>query len=103
MQRSLIPGHNNNRHLTNDEIENNIGGLPVTDNRIQELFDSLDSEHTGAVSLDAVKQFYLGLEHYGLEPSDREVDELVRKYATSTPDSLTYDEFACFVLGLAQW
>lgn len=103
MQRSLIPGHNSNRHLTNDEIENNIGGLPVTDNRIQELFDNLDTEHTGVVGFEAVKQFYLGLEHYGLEPSDREAEELVQKYASTYSDALTYDEFSCLVLSLAQW
>jgi len=101
--RSLIVGHNKARHLSAEEVENNIGGLPVTDNRIQELFDSLDAEHIGTVSLDSVKAFYMGLEHYGLEPSESEVDELMRKYARTEADSLTYDEFACFVLSLAQW
>lgn len=103
MQQSLIPGHNNNRHLAYDEVENNIGGLPVTDNRIQDLFDSLDVDHSGTVSVEVVKKFYMGLEHYGVDLSDKEVDETVRKYATTYDDSLTYDEFACFVLGLAQW
>lgn len=103
MQPSLIPGHNNNRHLSYEEVENNIGGLPVTDNRIQDLFDSLDTEHTGTVSMDVLKKFYMSLEHYGVNPTEKEVDETIRKYAMTNSDSLTYDEFACFVLSLAQW
>ncbi|KAG5464941.1 hypothetical protein GH5_00397 [Leishmania sp. Ghana 2012 LV757] len=103
MQQSLIPGHNNNRHLTYDEVENNIGGLPVTDNRIQDLFDSLDVDHTGMVPVEVVKRFYMGLEHYGVDLSDKEIDATVRKYATTHDDSLNYEEFACFVLSLAQW
>ena len=103
MQPSLIPGHNNNRHLSYEEVENNIGGFPVTDNRIQDLFDSLDTEHTGTVSMDVLKKFYMSLEHYGVNPTEKEVDETIRKYAMTNSDSLTYDEFACFVLSLAQW
>lgn len=103
MQRSLIPGHNNNRHLAADEVENNIGGLPVTDNRIQELFDSLDTEHAGVLHVERVKEFYCSLEHYGVEQSDKEVDALVRKFMSTKDDYLTYDEFSCFVLSLAQW
>lgn len=103
MQRSLIPGHNNNRHLANEEIENNIGGIPVTDNRIQDLFDTLDKDHTGTVSVEDAKAFYHSLEHYGLEPSNSDVDAAVRKFSTTKEDSLTYDEFSCFVLSLAQW
>ncbi|AIO02506.1 hypothetical protein LPMP_353700 [Leishmania panamensis] len=103
MQRSLIPGHNNNRHLAYEEVENNIGGLPVTDNRIQELFDSLDVNHSGAVPVEVVKNFYVGLEHYGLNLSEKEIDETVRKHAATHDDTLTYEEFACFVLSLAQW
>ncbi|CBZ26215.1 conserved hypothetical protein [Leishmania mexicana MHOM/GT/2001/U1103] len=103
MQQSLIPGHNNNRHLTYEEVENNIGGLPVTDNRIQDLFDSLDVDHSGAVSVEVVKRFYMGLEHYGVDLSDKELDEMVRKHAATHEESLNYEEFACFVLSLAQW
>lgn len=77
--------------------------MPVTDNRIQELFDSLDVEHNGFVGIDRVKDFYKTLEHYGCEPSEQEVDNLVKKYATTKEDALSYDEFACFVLGLVQW
>lgn len=103
MLRSPIPGHNNNRHLTYDEVENNIGGLPVTDNHIQALFDSLDTEHTGTVSVDVLKSFFNSLEHFGVLFSDEEVNAMIRKYTTTNDDSLTYDEFACFVLRIAQW
>ncbi|CCW61152.1 unnamed protein product [Phytomonas sp. EM1] len=103
MQQSLIPGHNNNRHLSIEEIENNIGGLPVTENRIQEIFDALDEGHAGTVSVDVVKDFYYSLEHYGLELSDKEVDGFVRRFANTHKDSLIFDEFACLILTLAQW
>ena len=64
--RNLTPGHNNNRHLTYNEVENSIGGFPVTDNRIQDLFDSRDVEHTGTVSVDVLKGFLGSLEHFGV-------------------------------------
>ncbi|CAD2212890.1 hypothetical protein AGDE_00705 [Angomonas deanei] len=103
MQRSLIAGHNNQRHLSSDEFEHNVGGLPVTDNRIRELFNSLDVGQRGVVSVESVKDFYLGIEHFGLIPSDAEAERKVRKYVSTHPDSLTYDEFACFVLEIARW
>lgn len=103
MLRSVVPGHNNNRHLTYDEVENNIGGLPVTDNRLRDLFDSIDVDHSGTVSVDAVKTFFNGLEHFGVVFSEKDVEGKVRRYAATYEDALTYDEFACFVLRLAQW
>ncbi|KAG8343756.1 EF hand domain [Trypanosoma vivax] len=102
MQRSLIPGHNNNRHLTVEELENNIGGLPITENKLQELFESLDKEHSGYLPIEVVKQFYKGLEHYGLEPTDAEVDNEIRKYAKSDENFMAYNEFCCLMLSFAQ-
>ncbi|KEG12857.1 hypothetical protein DQ04_01371040 [Trypanosoma grayi] len=102
MQRSLLPGHNNNRHLSVEELENNIGGLPITDNKLQELFDSLDTEHNGYLSIEDVKQFYKSLEHYGLEPTDMEVVNEIKKYAKSDDNFMTYDEFCCLMLNFAQ-
>ncbi|CCW69265.1 unnamed protein product, partial [Phytomonas sp. Hart1] len=103
MQKSLIPGHNNNRHLSSEEIENNIGGLPVTENRIQEIFDALDVDHSGAASIDVVKDFYTSLEHYGLVMSEKEIDGFVRKFGNTHKEALTFDEFACLILTVAQW
>ncbi|CBH17990.1 EF-hand domain pair, putative [Trypanosoma equiperdum] len=102
MQQSLIPGHNNNRHLTVEEIENNIGGLAITDNKLQELFDSLDVERTGYLPIGEVKKFYKGLEHYGLEPTDAEIESEMKKFAKSDENFMSYDEFCCLMLSFAQ-
>ncbi|RNE98201.1 hypothetical protein TraAM80_08913 [Trypanosoma rangeli] len=102
MQRSLITGHNNNRHLTIEELENNIGGLPITDQKLQELFDSLDTEHNGYLPIEEVKAFYRCLEHYGLDPTDAEVEAEVRKYSKSDDNYMTFDEFCCLMLNFAQ-
>ncbi|EAN83340.1 hypothetical protein C3747_85g833c [Trypanosoma cruzi] len=102
MQRSLIAGHNNNRHLNYEELENNIGGLPITENKLQELFDSLDTEHNGYLAIEDVKVFYKGLEHYGLDPTDAEVANEIRKYAKSDDNFMTFDEFCCLMLNFAQ-
>ncbi|EPY23937.1 hypothetical protein STCU_00591 [Strigomonas culicis] len=100
--RGLVT-ESHNRHLTGDEIEHNIGSLPVTDNRIQELFETLDEDQSGTLPVQKVKTFYMNMEHYGLDPTDVEAEKKIRKYANTFPDALTYDEFACFVLSIAQW
>lgn len=101
-KRPALAGHNNKRHLSTEEIENNIGGLPVTDDRLRELFKSLDKNSNGMLSLDEVKTFYASVDHYGLSPSEQEIDETVRKYSHTKNNCLTYDEFCCLVLKMAQ-
>lgn len=102
MKRSLIPGHNNNRHLTHDELENNIGGLPVTEPKIRELFDAMDVNRNGVLDFNEVKKFYKSFETFGHEYSDKEINDHIRYYAKSPDNLVSFDEFACLVLSLAR-
>lgn len=102
MPRPLINGHNNNRHLTFDEMENNIGGLPVTEPKLRELFEQLDVNKNGYLEFNEVKGLYKGFENFGLEYSDREIVDHIRRYAKSEDNNVSFDEFCCLILSLAQ-
>ena len=101
-RRPQIAGHNNNRHLTAEELESNIGGLPITEGKLRELFDQMDVNHNGYLEFNEVKKFYKVYENYGLEPTDKEVEDAIRRYAKSEDNIVTFDEFCCLVLNLAQ-
>lgn len=102
MRKSVIPGHNNQRHLSNDELENNIGGLPVTEPKIRELFDSLDVNEDGALSFTEVKKFYTTFDNFGVVHSDREIEAQMKKYTTRADGKVGFDEFMCMILHIAQ-
>lgn len=102
MNRSKIAGHNNNRHLTQDEVSNNIGGLAVTEDKLREIFESYDVNRNGYLDLNEVKKLYRDQESYGLEPTDAEAEAFIRKYAKSPDNQVTFDEFCCLWLALAQ-
>eukprot|EP00672_Neobodo_designis_P023453 CAMPEP_0174828886 /NCGR_PEP_ID=MMETSP1114-20130205/1589_1 /TAXON_ID=312471 /ORGANISM="Neobodo designis, Strain CCAP 1951/1" /LENGTH=104 /DNA_ID=CAMNT_0016062615 /DNA_START=91 /DNA_END=405 /DNA_ORIENTATION=- len=97
-----LPGHNNNKHLTPDELENNIGGLAVTDNKLREIFEQYDVNHNGYLDFEEVKKLYKDQESFGLEPTDAEIESFIRKYAKSPDNHVNYDEFCCLWLALAQ-
>ena len=100
--RSLLAGHNNNRHLTEEELANNIGGLAVTDDKLREIFEQYDVNHNGFLDFSEVKKLYKDQESYGLEPTDAEVESFIRRYAKSADNHVSFDEFCCLWLALAQ-
>ncbi|CUG86011.1 Ca2+-binding protein, putative [Bodo saltans] len=102
MRRSYISGHNNNRHLASEELENNIGGLPVTEPKIRELFDSLDINRNGVLEFNEVKKLYQSFDNFGIEYTDAEIENHLRKVAKSTDNTVSFDEFSCIILNLAQ-
>lgn len=77
--------------------------LPVTENRIEEVFQQLDVEQAGTVRFEEAVDFYLSLEHFGLEPTQEDAEKYVGKFAATLPGALTYDEFSCFILSIARW
>lgn len=102
LARSHISGHNNNRHLTPEEMENNIGGLAVTEAKLRELFESYDANQNGYLEFDEVKKLYKNQENFGLEPTDAEVERAIRCYAKSPDNHVSFEEFCCLMLALAQ-
>lgn len=80
-----------------------LNGIPVSDIRIHELFTALEDNNAGSIPLEVVKRFYDNLEHFGLDLSDWEVENRIAKYSSIVNGALTYEEFSCFILALAQW
>eukprot|EP01062_Namystynia_karyoxenos_P023883 TRINITY_DN19265_c0_g1_i1.p1 TRINITY_DN19265_c0_g1~~TRINITY_DN19265_c0_g1_i1.p1 ORF type:complete len:169 (+),score=64.53 TRINITY_DN19265_c0_g1_i1:73-507(+) len=96
-------GHNCTRHLTPDELECNIGGLRITESKLRELFDQYDVDGSGFLERDEVKRLYKDQENFGIEPTDAEVEAIIRKYEQGRPDGkISFDEFAALFLNLAQ-
>jgi Ca2+-binding EF-hand superfamily protein len=102
MHRSPIPGHNNNRHLSAEEMDNNIGGLAVSDHKLREIFDQYDENHNGFLEFNEVKKMVKAQEHFGLVPSDMEVETMMKKFVKSVDGKVRFDEFACLWLHIAQ-
>ncbi|KAJ9462897.1 Calmodulin [Diplonema papillatum] len=98
----FVRGHNNNRHLSPDEMDNNIGGLPVTDCRLRELFNSLDVDGSGFLEKQEVRKMYSQFDNFGVDYSDREIEQQINKYAIRDDGKVDFDEFCCIILSVAQ-
>ena len=77
----FIKGHNNNRHLSPEELENNIGGLPITESRLRELFNTFDQDGSGYLDKEEVRKLYKQFDNFGVMFTDREIDQQIKKYA----------------------
>jgi len=95
-------GDANNRHLTPEELDNNIGGLAVTEPKLRELFNQLDTSGNGYLSVDELKAWMKVQEHYGLEPTDEQLVRRIRQYHPGTGE-VGFEEFAAIVLHLARY
>jgi Ca2+-binding EF-hand superfamily protein len=103
LRRNYLGGNFDNcRHLSAEELENNIGGLAVTNEKLRETFDALDTNRNGFLEFNEVKKYYEKQENFGLMWTDKQIEADLRKY-TSRPDGkVTFEEFCCIVLHLAQ-
>ena len=97
----FITGHNNNRHLSPEEMENNIGGLPITETRLKELFNTFDKDGSGFLEREEVKRLYKEFDNFGVSYSDREVDSQIAKYAVLqyALHPLFFEGFDLFLIG----
>eukprot|EP01065_Artemidia_motanka_P038877 TRINITY_DN47725_c0_g1_i1.p1 TRINITY_DN47725_c0_g1~~TRINITY_DN47725_c0_g1_i1.p1 ORF type:complete len:154 (+),score=37.85 TRINITY_DN47725_c0_g1_i1:59-463(+) len=95
-------GHNNNQVLRAEDIENNINDLCVTEPKLRELFDKYDVNKNGYLEFEEVKRLYNTFDNFGVEYSDREIREQIKKYAIRDDGKVDYDEFCAIVLSIAQ-
>jgi len=102
LRRSYLAGHDNCRHLTPEELDNNVGGLAVSSDKIREIFDSLDVNRNGYLEFNEVKKYYETQENFGLAWDDKQIEADLRKYCFRPDGKVTFDEFSCIVLHLAQ-
>eukprot|EP01059_Diplonema_ambulator_P020530 TRINITY_DN34354_c0_g1_i1.p1 TRINITY_DN34354_c0_g1~~TRINITY_DN34354_c0_g1_i1.p1 ORF type:complete len:110 (+),score=41.43 TRINITY_DN34354_c0_g1_i1:83-412(+) len=101
-QNVFVKGHNNNRHLSPEEMENNIGGLPVTEAKLRELYNQFDTDGSGFLEKDEVKRIYKEFDNFGVEYTDREVENQIKKYAIRDDGKVDFEEFCCIILSIAQ-
>lgn len=77
--------------------------IPMNERRLEQLYGQLDPEYTGYIPIEVAAEFYLSLEHFGLDPTYEEALQYIEKYATSTPGAMTEEEFGCFAWSIARW
>lgn len=83
------------------KLENNIGGLLVSDDQLRREFNRLDVTGTGHLTSGDFKKVYRSMEHFGVERSDKEIDRVLRHYGGGI-DQITFDIFCVVMLKLAQ-
>ena len=83
-------------------LETNLGGLPVTEDQLRQKFSELDVEGNGYLDRAEFRRMYLSFQSYGLPVSERELDEVMRRYFAGDEKRLTFDEFSVCMLRLAQ-
>lgn len=86
---------------TVSKMENNIGGLLLSDDQLRREFNRLDAQGTGVLSGEDFKKIYRAMEHYGVERSDKEIDRVLQRFGGGA-DQLTFDVFCVVMLKLAQ-
>eukprot|EP00756_Hemistasia_phaeocysticola_P005602 Hpha_TRINITY_DN1341_c0_g1::TRINITY_DN1341_c0_g1_i1::g.93323::m.93323/K02183/CALM; calmodulin len=93
-------GHNRNRIVDEDEMQNNIGGLMTTDKQLRDLFEEYDVDKSGYLDKVEVKRLYSSFENFGVDYTDEEIDAHVSKYAIRDDGKVTFDEFCAIVLSI---
>ena len=76
-------------------------GVPVRDEELRLLFQTYDRDGKGYISKQEFFNEYRNFETFGLEMTDREIEQLFKKYDTSggkADDRLSYNEFALLML-----
>jgi Ca2+-binding EF-hand superfamily protein len=102
MRRTYIPGHNNNRHLTTEELEHNIGNIEVAEQTLRERFDRADTNNSGYLERSELKKMIKEKTgDFGLPASDSEADRIISKYAAGE-NRVNFQQFSCIWLSLAQ-
>jgi Ran GTPase-activating protein (RanGAP) involved in mRNA processing and transport len=83
------------------KLENNIGGLLVSDDQLRREFNRLDVTGSGFLTSSDFKRVYRSMEHFGVERSEKEIDRVLRHYGGGI-DQITFDIFCVVMLKLAQ-
>ena len=84
-----------------DQLERNVGQLPVTDEQLRLKFAELDVEGKGCLARDEFTAFYKGLQGFGIPHTDKEVARVMGKYLAPGGGRVTYDEFCLVMLNFA--
>ena len=70
---------------------------PITDTQLKREFDRYDTHGNGFLDREAFKQAFMAMEHFGVEPTMSEVNELFSRYSRGQ-DVIYYPEFTVIML-----
>lgn len=72
-------------------------GDAIYENELRELFSFYDTKHNGYLDRLEFKKVYSNMEHYGLEPTQSQIDALFRRYSHGS-DKMYFNEFCVLML-----
>eukprot|EP01064_Diplonema_japonicum_P026347 TRINITY_DN37768_c0_g1_i1.p1 TRINITY_DN37768_c0_g1~~TRINITY_DN37768_c0_g1_i1.p1 ORF type:complete len:306 (+),score=47.77 TRINITY_DN37768_c0_g1_i1:58-918(+) len=101
-QTRSLPLDEGNAQLLPYYTIHDVSGVPLSEEDLTELFNSLDSGPKGYLTKSEFKNFYATLDSYGVPEPEGYVDDLLRPYTVLGDDKLTYDEFVIVMLKLSQ-
>eukprot|EP01065_Artemidia_motanka_P014743 TRINITY_DN18585_c0_g1_i1.p1 TRINITY_DN18585_c0_g1~~TRINITY_DN18585_c0_g1_i1.p1 ORF type:complete len:153 (+),score=60.95 TRINITY_DN18585_c0_g1_i1:54-512(+) len=96
------PYHDNNRVLSPEELDENVGGTYVDEYQLQQLFDHYDKDGSGLLELDEVRLLYESFDNCGVEYTDEDLKREIGRYAIRNDGKVDFDEFCCIILSIAQ-
>eukprot|EP00998_Keelungia_sp_KM082_P008554 NODE_473_length_1897_cov_4.087571_g466_i0.p1 GENE.NODE_473_length_1897_cov_4.087571_g466_i0~~NODE_473_length_1897_cov_4.087571_g466_i0.p1 ORF type:complete len:598 (-),score=95.89 NODE_473_length_1897_cov_4.087571_g466_i0:39-1832(-) len=82
-------------------LQNNIGGLPLTEKQLRALFDHYDVDKNCSLSKREITAIYKSFDSYGLDDG-KQMSEIISKFDMMGDGTVSYDEFAILMLKLAQ-
>eukprot|EP00759_Apiculatamorpha_spiralis_P044123 PhF_6_TR41279/c0_g1_i1/m.62422 len=82
-------------------LENNVSGLPITEEQLRRKFQELDVDGNGWLDRDEFKNLYLAFQNFGVYYDEDAVTRIVDKYSMFSDDKITFDEFCVIMLSLA--
>lgn len=89
------------RHRAADDdipspIQNDVSGVAISDAQLRREFAKYDPQGKGFLNRTEFQKAYLSLEHYGLTPTQGEIDRLFSKYVKD--DKVSFDAFCVLML-----
>lgn len=69
----------------------------IYENELRELFSLYDTERCGYLDREEFKKVYMKMEHYGLEPTNSEINALFQRYSQGN-NRLYFNEFCVLML-----
>jgi Ran GTPase-activating protein (RanGAP) involved in mRNA processing and transport len=82
------------------EMENNLGGLLITDDQLRREFNRLDVNGSGYLEAEEMKNIYSSLEHFGVKYTQHDLDWLVREAGDG--ERVSFDQFCVLYLKLVR-
>lgn len=84
-------------------LETNISLTPLTVTQIERFYQFLDKDNKGYVAVDALREWYKGIDFMGTNPTEREIEFALHENIHTVEEGLTFDEFVIFILNISRW